>query len=75
MNAQVKERLSVMENAWRLGQMWDWGHNCKVLSYQESAVQTVVDSYRDNYSREEWDRFWEGFNAPRSRGLLVSIKI
>lgn len=72
---QNDAQITLLERNWRLGQFWDWGHNCKVHNYPQETAQMVADTWRENGTQEEWDRFWEGYNAPKSRATLVSIKV
>jgi hypothetical protein len=72
---QNDTQITLLERNWRMSQMWDWGHNCKIMGHTQEQAQQVVDSFEMRHTREEWDRFWEGYNAPRSRATLVSIKV
>ena len=63
---------------YRMTQLWDWGHNCKIMRMtQEEVERCVYDAFNfdHEYTQEERDRFWEGYNAPQSRALTVSIKL
>lgn len=60
---------------WRLNQLWDWGHNCKILGQTKEQVQEIEEAMRSEYSAEEWARFWEGYNAPPTRSAVVVIKL
>lgn len=68
-------KKNALEVAWRMLQLWDWGHNCKVLGFSFEKTDAVFAGYQSAYTATECDRFWEGYNAPRSRSLLVPIYI
>lgn len=59
----------------RMTQLWDWGHNCKVMGMTKHGALGIADAFNFDHilSSEEYDRFWEGYYAPKSRTTLVPI--
>lgn len=72
----MSEARELSEQDKRLNQMWDWGHNCKIAGFTEAeATYTLNYNMQRRYSSHLRDRFWEGYNAPKTRDRCVRIDI